>query len=215
MIGFELERPPKSIVLLGAHPDDIEIGAAGTVMSFAQRYPDATFHSVVLSGNEVRQTEATSSARALLGDRVILHFGGFRDRFLPYQDPSAVKDFLLSAVLPQTADIVFAPHRDDLHQDHRFVAELALQTFRDHPLLGYEILKYDGDLGRPNVFVPLTAEQTQAKIDHLERHFPSQQEKPWYNAEAFRSLMKLRGIEAGAPGGYAEAFYVSKLVLAG
>ena len=202
-------------MLLGAHPDDIEIGAASTVMLFAQRYPEAAFHFVVLCGNEERQAEATRSATALLGDRVILHFGGFRDRFLPYQDPSAVKDFLLSSVVPQTADIVLAPHREDLHQDHRFVAELALQSFRDHPVLGYEILKYDGDLGRPNVFLPLTAEQVQAKIDHLERHFPSQQAKPWYDAEAFRSLMKLRGIEAGAPGGYAEAFYVSKLVLAG
>jgi len=215
VILFALERPPASIVCLGAHPDDIEIGATGTIIQFAQWYPDATFDFVVLGGGDDRQAEATRSATALLGDRVTLHFGGFRDRFIPYEDTGAVKDFVVSSVDSGSADIIFAPNRQDLHQDHRFVAELVLQIFRDHPVLGYEILKYDGDLGRPNVFMPLTADQVQTKIGHLDDHFSGQHAKHWYDGEVFRSLMKIRGIEANTPGGYAEAFYVTKLVLGG
>ena len=213
MIRFRLDQPPTSIVCVGAHPDDIEIGAAGALVRCADWYPEAEFHFIILTGDGERRAEATLSAAALLGDHVTVHFGGFDDRFLPYRDAGAAKAFVASSVNAESSDLVFAPHRDDLHQDHRFAADLVRQTFRHHPVFGYEIHKSEGDLGRPNFYVPLTAEQVEAKVGHLKAHFASQQSKPWYDGEAFQALMRIRGIESTTESGYAEAFHVGKIVL--
>ena len=213
MIGLRFDREPRIIACLGAHPDDIEIGAAGTLRQIADRYANTRFEFVILAGDETRQAEATESALALLGDRATVSFGGFGDRYLPYRDPGSVKDFLFDTVTPLAVDLVVAPNREDMHQDHAFVAAIAGQVFRDHLVLGYEIVKYDGDLGRPQTYVPLTAEEVDVKLDHLDSHFPSQRDKPWYQREGFNALMRLRGIEASSASGYAEAFYVTKAVL--
>ena len=198
---------------LGAHPDDIEIGAAGTLRRLADRHSDARFTFVVLTGDQRRRAEAEESMRSLLGDRVTLHMAAFRDGYLPYEDPAAVKDFLRQIADLAAAQIVFAPNEGDRHQDHAFVTELANQIFRDHLILGYEIAKYDGDLGSPQAFVALTEDEVQAKVEHLANHFATQRTKHWYTKDGFRALMRIRGIESNSPGGFAEAFYVPKLIL--
>ena len=197
---------------LGAHPDDIEIGAAGTLRRLADRHSDARFTFVVLTDDRRRRAEAEESMKSLLGDRVTLHMAAFRDGYLPYEDPAAVKDFLKQSDLA-AAQIVFAPNEGDRHQDHAFVAGLANQIFRDNFILGYEIAKYDGDLGSPQVFVALTEDEVKAKVEHLASHFATQQTKQWYTEDGFRALMRIRGIESNSPSGFAEAFYVSKLIL--
>lgn len=211
VIGLTFDRQLQSVLLLGAHPDDIEIGALGLVSRLAEQHSDALFTAVILTGSEERKTEADKSMIALLGDRVSMMFADFRDGFLPYDDPSGVKQALRDAVDSSSQQLVVSPWEGDRHQDHAFVGTLAEQIFRDHLILGYEIPKYDGDLGHPQLFVPLTSAEASAKVEHLTSHFVSQQEKDWYEADSFRSIMRVRGIESKAGSGYAEAFHVSKM----
>lgn len=212
---ISLDFPPlRSVVCVGAHPDDIEIGAAATISWLAERDPMTTFTFVVLSGGDgARRDEAKQSARALLGDRVHIDIGQFRDGHLPYEDPSAVKDFLRERTEQERTDLVIGPNRLDRHQDHAFTAQLLGQIFRDQLILGYEVAKFDGDLGAPQGYVSFDVDRAQAKLDHLMKHFSSQHDKPWFDREAFMSLMRLRGIESGSPRTYAESFYVSKVLL--
>ena len=211
MNTFRFPVDLRSIVCVGAHSDDIEIGAGGTIAAIAAAIPQARFTFIVLTGDQQRHAEARASAEALLGDRVELHVASFEDGYLPYRDPAGVKDHLKS-VLPGDVDLVFCTNAQDLHQDHHYLAALIGQLCRDQPILGYELVKYDGDMGRPNLYVPLTAEVARAKTAHLRSHFASQTTKPWYRDDVFESIMRLRGVEAKAPEGYAEAFYSSKLV---
>lgn len=213
MNPFGLPSDLQSVVCVGAHSDDIEIGASGTIATLATAKPDATFTFIVLSADDRRAAEAAASAEALLGQRVELHVGTFEDGYLPYRDPAGVKDYL-KAVLPPHADLVFGPNANDAHQDHRFVSKLLGQICRTQPILGYEIIKYDGDLGRPNIHVPLGRADAESKAAHIQAHFGSQATRPWFSTETFMSVMRLRGIEAGAPHEYAEAFYSTKLVVA-
>lgn len=212
-VQLSFGAPLRTVVCLGAHADDIEIGAYGTVATLASAHPDAAFVFVVVSGTGERADEAQASARAMLGDRVTIRTGDFVDGYVPYRDPGGVKDLIRSATSGTTPDLVIAPHRSDLHQDHRFVAELAGQLFRGPQILGYEIVKFDGDLGAPNIFVPLAGDVVAAKVAHLASHFPSQEDKPWYTRDAFEAIMRIRGIESLAPSGFAEAFYATKVVL--
>jgi LmbE family N-acetylglucosaminyl deacetylase len=212
-VSLTFESDPGRILCLGAHADDIEIGAGGTILTLADRFPGASFTFVVFSAPWERRTEAIESAAAMLGDRVTISIGEFEDGYLPYRDPASVKDFLKLATGDLNPDLVLAPSPSDLHQDHRFVADLAGQVFRGPLILGYEIVKFDGDLGAPNVFQPLEARHVEAKLDHLRTHFASQQGKPWYGDGAFSALMRIRGIECKAVSGNAEAFYGSKVVL--
>lgn len=200
---------PLRVVCVGAHADDIEIGAGGTVARLlAGRRCDVTW--AVLSGAADRADEARAAADAWLADAATadLRLGGFRDGYFPAQR-AALKDWF-RAELPASPDLVLTHRRDDAHQDHRTLAELCGETFRGATLAAYEIPKWDGDLGRPNAYVRLTDAQTDAKIDALLRHFPSQHARPWYDADTFRGLLRLRGVEAGAR--WAEAFVCSKLV---
>lgn len=213
MITLRFAREPALVTCLGAHPDDIEIGAGGTLLHLAAAHPATRFRILVLTGTESRQAEARASAAALLGDRVEVVFGGFEENTLPYADPSAAKDFIHGAGAAAESDVVVAPQAGDLHQDHRFVAQVALQAFRNHPILGYEIPKYDGDVGNPGFFVALTEDEARAKLDHLAAHFPSQRDKPWYSTDLFASLMRIRGMEARSASGFAESFVVTKAVL--
>ena len=168
---------------------------------------------LVLTGTEARLVEAKESAAALLGDRVEVKLGGFDENLLPYADPTAAKAFIHDTGGADNTDVVLAPQSSDLHQDHRFVAEVALQAFRDHPILGYEIPKYDGDFGNPGLYVALTRAEADAKLDHLSSHFSSQHDKPWYSRELFESVMRIRGLEARSDSGLAEAFSAAKSVL--
>lgn len=217
MMGFRLDQQPTrplEILCLGAHSDDIEIGCGGAILQLAQRYPGCIFHWVVLSAIGVRETEAQRSA-ALFGESVTLRapvLKGFPDGFMPFvgSEVKAVFEDLKTTVSP---DLIFTTSKRDAHQDHRLIAELTWNTFRNHLILEYEIPKYDGDLGQPNVFVPLQPEVYERKISHLMDAFQSQQAKRWFDRSTFLSLMRLRGMECNAPSGYAEAFYCHKLVL--
>ena len=206
---------PLTILCLGAHADDIEIGCAGTLLRLLAECKDVRCHWIVLSGggSEDRASEARASASELLGSAAsAIEIQSFRDAFFPYCGEQVKKYFeeLKRQVRP---DVVLTHYREDLHQDHRLVAELTWNTFRDHLILEYEIPKYDGGLGSPNLFVPLSREWVDRKVQLLMTHFASQRSNAWFCAETFRGLLRIRGIECNAPSGYAEAFYCRKCVV--
>jgi len=202
------------VLCVGAHSDDIEIGCAGTILRLleAERPPQVTW--MVFSGPGSRGHEAEQSARALLAraKSVDIRVETFRDGFFPSQS-GAIKELFEALKERISPDVVFTHYRHDLHQDHRLISELTWNTFRDHVILEYEIPKYDGDFGTPNVFVPLDEEQCQKKVDLLLTHFPSQRDRRWFSEDLFRAILRVRGMEANAPDGYAEAFYGRKVVL--
>lgn len=213
VIGLVFERAPRVVVCLGAHPDDIEVGAAGFLTRLAAQGADTTFRFLIASGDDQRAEEASQSAAQLLGDRVTVFCGGMTDGYLPYSHAAATKDFIKANIGDEEPDLVLAPHIHDRHQDHRFVGGLAHQIFRKQMILEYEIVKLEGDLGQPAFYVPLSTSQAHLKVDHLTKHFASQQGKGWYDQEMFRGLMRLRGIESLAADGYAEAFHTTRIAL--
>ena len=215
MIQFKLD-PGRAlqVLCLGAHSDDIEIGCGGTILRMGEEHPDCVFHWVVFSAIAERETEARRAA-ALFA--MPTHLRGpllktFPDGFMPFVG-GQVKDVFEELKRAVSPDLIFTPSRGDAHQDHRLIGELTWNTFRDHLILEYEIPKYDGDLGQPSVFMPLTPEQYRKKVDYLMEAFPSQHAKRWFQPELFLSLMRLRGMECNAPTGYAEAFSCRKVVL--
>lgn len=202
------------ILCLGCHSDDIEIGCGGTILRFAEQYPDVVFHWVVFSGCTVRQAEAQRAAELFTGVSALCGptFRSFPDGFMPFVAVE-VKQFFEELKRSVSPDLIFTHNAKDAHQDHRLIAELTWNTFRDHMILEYEIPKYDGDLGRPSLFVPLTQEVCQKKARYIMEAFPSQRSKRWFEESTFLSLMRLRGMECNAQSGYAEAFYCRKIVL--
>jgi LmbE family N-acetylglucosaminyl deacetylase len=213
-IDLSFAAPPvASALVLGAHSDDAEIGAGGTIRLLRQRWPQAEIRWVVFASAGTRADEAMQSALAIIGDgpRHAIQLHEFRDGFFPYDGARLKEEFeRLKAVC--NPDIVFTHHGHDYHQDHRTIAELTWNTFRDHLVLEYEVPKYDGGLGSPNFFVPLPIDSVEAKVEGLMRYFATQRAKNWFTEETFRSLMRIRGIECRADSGYAEAFYARKAV---
>jgi len=205
---------PRCALLLGAHCDDIEIGLGGTLLQLCARWPQTRFVWVTLSSDTQRAAETRAAAACLLeGARdPVVRVEGFRGSYLPHQG-EAVKDFF-ETLKTYAPEVVFTHFRYDLHQDHRLVNELSWNTFRNHLIFEYEIPKFDGDTGVPNVFVPLTRAQMQRKSEILLECFPSQRSRTWFTRETFEAIARLRGIECNAPEGYAEAFYGRKLPLA-
>ncbi len=209
-------EPLRSLLVIGCHPDDIEIGCGGTILTLTRALPGLEVTWVVLAAaSKKRESEARASAAAFLeaAGSADVRIHAFRDGYLPYVG-SEVKDVfeeLKAAVDPQ---LILTHTRDDFHQDHRLACELTWNTFRNHLVLEYEVPKTDGDLGRPNVFVPLTDSIAREKIGLLHRHFPSQAEKHWFDEDTFRGLMRLRGMEANAPERLAEAFFARKVAVA-
>jgi len=205
---------PLKILCLGAHSDDIEIGCGGTILRLAQQYPTCVFHWVVFSAVGPRATEAQRAATLFAGRSAIRGplLKVFQDGFMPFvgAEVKTVFEGLKQEVSP---DLIFTHNRKDAHQDHRLLAELTWNTFRDHLILEYEIPKYDGDLGQPNLFVPLESEVCQRKVGYIMEAFQSQHSKRWFKPDTFISLMRLRGMECNASSGHAEAFYCGKLVL--
>ena len=202
-----------TVLALGAHADDIEIGCGGTLLRLAAEYPELEVHWVVLSGSPERAAEARASADAYLAGianrRVVTE--AFRDGFFPYEGV-AVKEFFERLKGEVSPDLILTHRRSDLHQDHRLVAELTWNTFRNHLILEYEIPKVDGDLGTPNFFVHLDDEICDRKTALLMKHFASQRDHRWFTEDLFRSLLRLRGMESNAPSGKAEAFFSHKAV---
>jgi LmbE family N-acetylglucosaminyl deacetylase len=213
-LGLTGTQSPLRVLCLGAHPDDIEIGCGGTILRLIEEHPDIQFQWVVFSGLPPRDEEARRAAAEFAGvsrlDKLLVM--DFRDGFLPFVG-ERIKLLFEELKNDPAPDLIFTHSRDDAHQDHRLIAELTWNTFRDHLILEYEIPKYDGDVGRPGVFVPLPSEMAQKKVQALYEVFRSQQTKRWFQPELFFSLMRLRGMESNAPSGYAEAFYCRKLVL--
>jgi LmbE family N-acetylglucosaminyl deacetylase len=204
---------PLRVLCLGAHSDDIEIGCGGTILWLRNQYPAAEFHWVVFSAAGIRSDEARTSAKLFAGPGNLRGpvLKAFRDGFLPFEG-ARVKDFFEELKLQVSPDLIFTHTQKDAHQDHRLVSDLTWNTFRDHVILEYEIPKYDGDMGRPNVFVPLATEHHE-KVANIMDTFRSQHSKRWFQPETFLAVMRLRGMECNAPSGYAEAFYCRKLVL--
>ena len=211
-LGFAGAAPLRRVLAIGAHSDDLEIGCGGTVLALARANPGLAVDWVVLAAEGDRADEARRSAETLLagaGDRSV-EVHGFRDGYLPHT-AAEVKDAFEDLKARVAPDLVLTHTRDDLHQDHRLVCELTWNTFRDHLVLEYEIPKWDGDTGRPNVYVPLEESVVQEKLELLGRHFETQRGKDWYDIEVFRGLMRIRGMECRSPSGYAEAFVARKL----
>jgi LmbE family N-acetylglucosaminyl deacetylase len=205
---------PLHILCLGAHSDDIEIGCGGTVLRLAEQYPDCMFHWVVFSAIGIREAEAKHAATLFVRPEKLkdLLLKTFPDGFMPFVG-AEVKLVFEELKKTSSPDIIFTHNRKDAHQDHRLIAELTWNTFRNHMVLEYEIPKYDGDMGQPNVFVPLERELCEKKVSHIMDAFHSQQTKPWFHPDTFHSLLRLRGMECNAPSGRAESFYCHKLVL--
>ena len=202
------------LLCLGAHSDDIEIGCGGAVLRWLAEVPQLHVTWVVLSAPGVRADEARRSAETLLAGATSVEVvvGDFTDAHFP-SETARLKTFLSDIARRTTADLVLTHRLEDRHQDHRTVGELTWQTWRDHLVLEYEIPKYEGDLGQPNVYVPLPAETAQRKVQHLMTHFGTQRSKGWFAEATFQGLMALRGIECRAPSGQAEAFHARKVVL--
>lgn len=216
MLSLMPETPrsrPLRLLCIGAHSDDLEIGCGGTLLRWVAETRALEVTWVVLSAAEVRRREALRSVRALLpraATRVFL--GAFRDGYFPAQY-TEVKDFFEALKRQCDPDVVLTHGLEDRHQDHRITGELTWNTWRDHLVLEYEIPKYEGDLGRPNAYVPLPPAQARRKVAHLRRHFASQRARSWFNDDSFFGLLRLRGLECRAASGYAEAFHVRKFVL--
>ena len=207
------ERGPLSILCLGAHSDDIEIGCGGTITRLLREHPRSHVTWLVLSAEGQRAQEARRSAEEMLsgvGEADIV-LKSFRDGYFPWEGAD-IKSFLEQLARGLHPDIIFTHRRSDLHQDHRTVGDLTWNQFRDHFILEYEIPKYDGDLSAPNFFVPLSADEARGKVGHLMTHFPSQRSRDWFTAETFESVLRLRAIESRSPTGFAEGFHCRKVV---
>jgi LmbE family N-acetylglucosaminyl deacetylase len=204
----------RNVLCLGAHCDDIEIGCGGTILRLMKENSQLRFHWVVFSSTAQRKREALKAARMFLGPTTRSHvvIQKFRDSFFPYEG-RAIKQLFESIKKKFQPDLIFTHYRDDLHQDHRVISELAWNTFRNHLILEYEIPKYDGDLGSPNLFVGLDEELCERKIRNIMTSFASQAGKQWFTDDTFRALLRIRGVESNAEGRYAEAFYSRKILV--
>jgi LmbE family N-acetylglucosaminyl deacetylase len=202
------------ILCIGAHSDDIEIGCGGSILRLLSEYKDVEVYWVVLGSSGQRDKEAVESANKFLANakkkKVIIK--NFKNSFFPYMG-GEIKTFFEKIIKRVSPDIIFTHYRHDLHQDHRLVSELTWNTFRDHLILEYEIIKYDGDIGIPNLFVHLTDAICRDKINIIIDSFKTQREKDWFTQDAFFSILRIRGIESKAPEKYAEGFYCKKLIL--
>jgi LmbE family N-acetylglucosaminyl deacetylase len=203
-----------SVVCIGAHSDDIEIGCGGTLVELAEAWPQARFHCWVFSGAAERAAETRACLSLLVGpQRLDLRLFDFRDGFFP-ADWQAIKETMRNLASSVDPALVFTHGAADGHQDHRALAELTWNHFRRHPILEYEIVKYDADLGRPNLYVPIAAATLERKTAALLDSFESQRSRPWFTRSTFEALARLRGVESNSTSGYAEAFHARKVVTA-
>ncbi len=205
---------PRTVLCLGAHADDIEIGCGGTLLKLTEQNPNITVHWVVFSASPPRAREAKQSARVFLrsahAKKIVVK--AFRDSYFPFMG-ERIKKFVQQLSQEVAPDLIFTHRRKDLHQDHRLLAELTWNAFRNHLILEYEIPKYDGDMGAPNGYVHLSKDTAERKVRAICEQFKTQKSKPWFSEDTFMALLRLRGIESNSPGKYAEAFYCQKMLL--
>lgn len=215
MLGLALTTDhPLRLLVVGAHADDIEIGCGATVLGLVRENPLIEVDWVVASACGGRQDEARNSAEQYLASVHVArtHIWEFRDGFLPYEG-GRVKERFEALKSEAAPDLVLTHYREDRHQDHRLVSDLTWNTFRDAVVLEYEIPKWDGDFGAPNLYVEADAECARLKVDLLHKHFVSQRDRDWFDDDMFLGLMRLRGMECRSPSRLAEAFYARKLTL--
>ena len=212
MIAFSGFSHVRRLLCLGAHSDDIEIGAGATILRTVRENPGVEVTWCVLSGNEIRQREARHGAEHILGPRVTksVILGDFTDSNFPEQRHK-IKQFFEQSLKSVDPDLILTHTRADAHQDHRMVNELTWNTFRAHQIWEYEIPKWDGDLMQPNLYVPVDPEDVATKISVLRDVFASQRSKHWFDEETFRGLMRIRGLESTTR--YSEAFFARKFVV--
>ena len=214
MLTLSLTEPadrPLAVLAIGAHPDDIEIGAGGTLLGIVDSQPGIRVHYVVVTGTPDRQLEARHAATEFLaGAELSIELHDLPEGRMPAHW-GLVKDLLEEVALSYSPDLIIAPQPEDAHQDHRTIAEILPTVFRDQLILGYEIPKWDGDFGRPAMYFPMSADTAQRKVELLHKCFPSQHPRDWWDEEVFRGLARLRGMECRAP--YAEAFTCAKSLL--
>jgi LmbE family N-acetylglucosaminyl deacetylase len=205
---------PLSVLCLGAHPDDIEIGCGGTLLKLTEQNPSVSVQWIVFSATPPRSREARQSAQVFLRNarekRLVLK--KFRDSYFPFAG-DRIKKFMQQLGRELAPDVIFTHQRRDLHQDHRLIAELTWNAFRNHLILEYEIPKYDGDMGAPNAYVHLDKAVAERKVRHICETFKTQQSKQWFDADTFLALLRLRGLESNSPTKYAEAFYCPKMLI--
>jgi LmbE family N-acetylglucosaminyl deacetylase len=217
MRALQIVRPGDrlSVLCLGAHSDDIEIGAGATILGWIAAGVELDLHWCVLSAAGARAAEAHASAKAFTAgaNRMSIELRTFRDGFFPY-DGGELKSWMEGLKARVRPDLILTHRRDDAHQDHREVCRLTWNTFRHQLILEYEIPKWDGDMGRPNLYVPADSAILERKTELLLTHFGTQRSKDWFAAETFRSLARLRGLECRAASGYAEGFVLRKALLA-
>jgi LmbE family N-acetylglucosaminyl deacetylase len=216
MLSLKFDTPARSLSVLciGAHSDDIEIGCGGAILRLVAQGWALNVRWIVFCSNETRGEEARASARDFLSgaQKAEISIERFRDGFLPYSGPP-VKEYFEKLKKEPAPDLIFTHHRSDLHQDHRLVCELTWNTFRDHLILEYEIPKFDGDLGVPNCFIHLDQATARRKAELLMKHFGTQRSKHWFTEDTFLGLMRLRGVESRSVAGFAEGFHCRKVVL--
>jgi LmbE family N-acetylglucosaminyl deacetylase len=202
----------KTVLCIGAHCDDIEIGCGGSLLRWSREWPQAQFVWAIFAGEDGRADESRAAAAKLHagGKAPVLHLLNFRASYFPAQF-EAIKDAFETLKQSVQPDLILTHHRADRHQDHALLADLTWNTWRNHTVLEYEIPKYEGDLGQPNFFVPLTASDIDRKSEILMQCFPSQHARSWFTADTFRGLARIRGVECAAPCGFAEAFHARKL----
>jgi LmbE family N-acetylglucosaminyl deacetylase len=213
MIGFGGFKQVRCLLCVGAHSDDIEIGAGATVLRIVRENPDVEVIWCVLSGDEARHAEASHGADHVLGQRVArsIILKDFADSRFP-EHREKIKEFFEQRLKSTDPDLILTHTRADAHQDHRVVNELTWNTFRSHQIWEYEIPKWDGDLMQPNLYVPIDPEDVAAKVAVLRDVFSSQRNKHWFDEETFRGLMRIRGLESNTR--YSEAFFARKFVVA-
>jgi LmbE family N-acetylglucosaminyl deacetylase len=207
-------KTPLKILCLGAHSDDIEIGCGGSILRLLSENSNTEVHWIVFAANGERTSEATASADHFLAGagRKKIVVNKFRDSFFPYIGGD-IKQYFETIKHEFIPDLIFTHYRNDLHQDHRLLSELTWNTFRKHLILEYEVIKYDGDLGSPNFFIPLNENISRKKVDTIFKCFKTQGSRSWFTEDVFYSIMRIRGVECNAPDKYAEAFYCRKMVL--
>ncbi len=210
-LGFENLR---TILCLGAHADDIEIGCGGTILRLLAENRSLRVHWVVLGAGGERAREAEAGARRFLRNsgEAKVTVKGFRDSYFPYIG-AEVKEYFEELREEISPDLIFTHRRADLHQDHRLVSELTWCAFRDHLILEYEIPKYDADMGRPNLYVPLEESTCREKIETIVECFRTQNGKNWFSHDTYWAVLRLRGVECRSPSRFAEGFHAQKMVL--
>lgn len=214
MINLRIDNhAPLKILALGAHCDDIEIGCGGTILKLLEQYPDAEVYWIVFSSNPTREIEAKNSAHDFLKhqNKITVEINTFRNGFFPYV-AIEIKEYFEEIKKKFDPDIIFTHYTEDKHQDHRTIAELTWNTYRNNLILQYEIAKYDGDLTTPNFYCILNKQTVANKVSKLMQHFSSQTDKHWFTEDLFTSLMRLRGIESASETGFAEGFHARKVV---